>query len=76
MRKSKALEALRPLANGSDEIERNTLRGQYTASRINGELVEGYREEQGVSDSNLLPKLTLRSDFLLTMSDGRVLLFT
>ena len=49
--KVKALEALRPLIT-SDEIERNTLRGQYTASRINGELVEGYREEQGVSQQS------------------------
>ena len=49
--KVKALEALRPLLT-ADEIERNTLRGQYTASRINGELVEGYREEQGVSEQS------------------------
>ena len=49
--KVKALEALRPLLT-ADEIERNTLRGQYTASRINGELVEGYREEQDVSEQS------------------------
>ena len=50
--KVKALEALRPLLTGED-IERNTLRGQYTASRINDSLVEGYREEQGVAQQSL-----------------------
>ncbi len=46
----KVFQSLRPLAPA--EIAANVVRGQYTASRIRGEPVAGYREEAGIgSDS-------------------------
>jgi len=34
---------------GSDEIIKNTCRGQYISGKMNGEVVKGYREEPGVN---------------------------
>jgi glucose-6-phosphate 1-dehydrogenase len=43
--KAKVFHAIRPI----DDIERHTVRGQYTRGAILGQMVPGYREEQGVS---------------------------
>lgn len=43
--KMKVLEALRPLRG--DEVAANTVRGQYVAGNIDGQLVTGYLEELG-----------------------------
>lgn len=42
----KVFQSLRPLHE--TEVSRHVIRGQYTASKIAGESVLGYREEQGV----------------------------
>ncbi len=42
----KVFQALRPLTD--EAIEKDVIRGQYTASVIKGEPVKGYREEKGV----------------------------
>ena len=44
--KSKLFESLRPLKE--EEVSKFAIRGQYTSSKVNGELVNGYREEEGV----------------------------
>ena len=44
--KTKLFESLRPIANG--DILKNAIRGQYTRSQVNGQIVQGYREEEGV----------------------------
>lgn len=44
--KSKLFESLRPIAES--DIAKYTVRGQYTASKMLGESVKGYREEEGV----------------------------
>ena len=43
----KVFQSLRP--PGPEEIARNVVRGQYTASKIRGQPVAGYREEPGVN---------------------------
>jgi glucose-6-phosphate 1-dehydrogenase len=45
--KVKVLRAI-PLPT-SDEVARNTVRGQYTAGVVDGEAVVGYKEEKGVA---------------------------
>lgn len=45
--KVKVLQAIRPF--NPEEFERNAVRGQYGPGFINGEAVNGYREEQNVS---------------------------
>lgn len=44
--KVKLFQSLRPIPR--EEIERYTVRGQYIASTIKGEEVNGYRDEEGV----------------------------
>jgi glucose-6-phosphate 1-dehydrogenase len=43
----KVFQSIRPLTSGS--LEKNVVRGQYTASRIKGEQIPGYRDEEGVN---------------------------
>jgi len=45
--KLKALKSLR-IMNDPETLEKNTIRGQYIASVIDGEKVNGYREEEDV----------------------------
>lgn len=45
--KVKALKSLRIMKDG-ETLSKNTIRGQYVASEINGEKLKGYREEEGV----------------------------
>jgi len=47
--KLKVLRALRPIAG--DEVASKTVRGQYRAGAINGDLAPGYLEEIGASSS-------------------------
>jgi glucose-6-phosphate 1-dehydrogenase len=42
----KVLDSIRPLSR--EDIERDVIRGQYTASKVKGESMKGYREEEGV----------------------------
>ena len=42
----KVFQSLRPMTK--EDIEKNVIRGQYTASKIKNEDVKGYREEEGV----------------------------
>jgi glucose-6-phosphate 1-dehydrogenase len=42
----KVFQAIRPIPSG--EVGKYSVRGQYTASRLKGEMVPGYREEKGV----------------------------
>ena len=44
--KSKLFESLRPIKE--EEVSEFAIRGQYTSSKVKGELVNGYREEEGV----------------------------
>jgi glucose-6-phosphate 1-dehydrogenase len=44
--KTKLFESLRPIAE--DEVAKYAIRGQYMASRMRGEDVKGYRQEEGV----------------------------
>ena len=44
--KSKLLQSLRPIAES--EVAKYAIRGQYTASNMLGEMVQGYREHDGV----------------------------
>lgn len=45
--KLKVLRSIRPF--GPEEVERETVRGQYVAGAIRGERVPGYRDEDGVA---------------------------
>src|ERR1700677_4338689 len=45
--KVKLLEALRLLS--PEEVERNTVRGQYGPAQVNGQMVPGYRQELNVA---------------------------
>ena len=42
----KVIQSLRPYEES--DVEKMVIRGQYTTSVINGEIVDGYREEEGV----------------------------
>lgn len=42
----KVFQSLRPMSK--EDIAKNVIRGQYTASTIKGEAIKGYREEEGV----------------------------
>lgn len=46
--KLKLFQSIRPIKES--EVEQYVVRGQYTASKIRGEEVSGYREEEGVPD--------------------------
>ena len=48
--KTRLFESLRPIAE--DEIEKYAIRGQYTASKVKGESVQGYRDEEGVPNDS------------------------
>ena len=43
----KVFQSLRPLSD--EDIAKNVIRGQYTASKIRGECMTGYRDEQSVA---------------------------
>ena len=45
--KDKLFQSLRPMS--LEDISNNVIRGQYTSTKINDEVILGYREEQGVS---------------------------
>lgn len=45
--KLKVFQALRPMSN--EDLFKNVLRGQYTASNIRGKYAKGYREEKNVA---------------------------
>ncbi|MDR0823625.1 MAG: glucose-6-phosphate dehydrogenase [Prevotella sp.] len=45
--KLKVFQALRPMSN--DDLFKNVIRGQYTASNIRGKYEKGYREEKDVN---------------------------
>ena len=42
----KVLQSLRPLSK--EDIRNNVIRGQYTSSMINGEMIKGYQDEKGI----------------------------
>ena len=46
----KVLQSLRPLTE--EDIRQNVIRGQYTSSHIQGEMVRSYQEESGVPDGS------------------------
>ncbi|MFK7770411.1 MAG: glucose-6-phosphate dehydrogenase [Mariniblastus sp.] len=48
--KTKLFESLRPIAES--EVAKYAIRGQYTRSKVKGEEVNGYREEEGVPDDS------------------------
>lgn len=48
--KLKLFQSLRPIA--PEEVEHYVVRGQYTASEIDGEAAPGYREEKGVPEDS------------------------
>ncbi|AUI66369.1 MULTISPECIES: glucose-6-phosphate dehydrogenase [Glaesserella] len=56
---AKVLHCLHPLS--SDDLKNNLVLGQYTASTINGEVVKGYLQENGVpEDSNTETYMAVR----------------
>jgi glucose-6-phosphate 1-dehydrogenase len=55
----KVFQSLRPLSN--EDLRKNVIRGQYTASTIKGQAVAGYREEPGVdADSHTETYLAMK----------------
>lgn len=48
--KTKLFESLRPIAES--EVSQFAIRGQYTSSRVKGEKLKSYRDEEGVSDDS------------------------
>jgi glucose-6-phosphate 1-dehydrogenase len=46
----KVFQSLRPMSK--EDIATNVIRGQYTASTIKGEKINGYREEEGVPEDS------------------------
>ncbi len=48
--KSKLFQSLRPIAES--EVAKYCIRGQYMSSKVKGEMVNGYREEEGVPDGS------------------------
>jgi glucose-6-phosphate 1-dehydrogenase len=48
--KSKLFESLRLISES--DVSKYTVRGQYTESHVKGELIKGYREEEGVPDDS------------------------
>lgn len=48
---AKVIQCIRPLT--VDDLDKNLVLGQYTASKIRGEEVLGYREEEGVDNESL-----------------------
>lgn len=58
--KVKVLKSLRPISR--QDIESTTVRAQYTKGNINGEAVPGYREGEGVENSNTETFAAMRLD--------------
>ena len=48
--KSKLFQSLRPIAES--EVAKYCIRGQYLSSNIDGEIVKGYRDEEGVPEDS------------------------
>lgn len=48
--KSKLFQSLRPIAK--EDVAKYSIRGQYMASNMLGEMVKGYREEEGVPEGS------------------------
>ena len=48
--KLKVFRSLRPLSE--EDIKNNVIRGQYTESHVRGELLKGYRDEEGVDPNS------------------------
>ncbi len=46
----KVFQSFRPMRE--EDVAENVIRGQYTSSKIQGEVVPGYREEKGVNPSS------------------------
>jgi glucose-6-phosphate 1-dehydrogenase len=49
--KTKALQAIMPF--GEDDLQRNVVRGQYTAGTVRGQPVVAYREAEGVAPDSM-----------------------
>ena len=49
--KVKALKSLRIMRDEAT-LRKNTIRGQYVAANVNGESINGYREEEGVAEDS------------------------
>lgn len=49
----KVFQSIRPIKK--EEVKDYAIRGQYTASKIKGESVKGYREEKGVPEESRTP---------------------
>ncbi|MFD2180344.1 glucose-6-phosphate dehydrogenase [Veronia pacifica] len=47
---AKVMQSFQPLSD--DDLKKNLVLGQYTASEVRGEMLPGYREEPGVSDES------------------------
>ncbi|QBY51984.1 glucose-6-phosphate dehydrogenase [Cupriavidus oxalaticus] len=59
--KLKVLRSLRPMS--PEDVRRNTVRGQYTAGAIGGELVPGYLQEDGIpADSRTETFVAMRAE--------------
>ena len=48
--KLKLFQAMRPIKK--EEVSQHAIRGQYISSEVDGDLVKGYREEEGVPDDS------------------------
>lgn len=48
--KLKVLKSIRPIKE--EEVSTQVIRGQYTTSKIDGKVVKGYRQEEGVPDTS------------------------
>lgn len=57
--KLKVLEALRPLV--AEEVDNNTVRGQYVSGSLNGQLVSGYLDELDAGVSNTETFVAIRA---------------
>ncbi len=49
----KVLQSLRPLTQ--EDLHENVIRGQYTGSMIDGQMVNGYQDEKGVAKGSRTP---------------------
>ncbi|MDW7695937.1 glucose-6-phosphate dehydrogenase [Flammeovirgaceae bacterium SG7u.111] len=49
--KTKLFRSLKPLS--PDDVKNNVIRGQYLTSKIKGDVVPGYREEEGVDKNSM-----------------------
>jgi len=58
--KIKVLQALRPITG--DDVKKHTVRGQYVAGNVEGELVPGYLEELGSATSHTETFVAIRAN--------------